>query len=64
MGSLAASIVLGPTGATAWVTSATTGGPVAGATVWIYASVYNVSLSQTMTVLQAALTPRTLMKPF
>ena len=52
MGSLAASIVLGPTGATAWVTSAEVGGPVAGATVWIYAWAYNVSLSQKLTVLR------------
>ena len=43
MGSLAASVVLGPTGATAWVTSAAAGagGPVQGATVWLYSNPYS-----------------------
>ena len=45
MGSIAASIVMGPSGAIAWVTraSAGSGGPVKGATVWLYASFYPVS---------------------
>ncbi len=42
LSSLAASVVMGPTGATAWVTSAAVGGPVQGATVWLFSTSYDV----------------------